>query len=70
MEQKENKYCFGLVKVGTKGQIVIPAKARKVFGIKEGNELLILGDEEKGLAIVRPELSTEIFNQIMGKVGK
>lgn len=49
------KYVFGLVSVGDKGQIVIPVKARKVFGIKPGDQLLVLGDEGRGLALMKQE---------------
>ena len=49
----KGKYMFGMVKVGDKGQIVIPAKARKVFDIKPGDNLVILGDEEAGIAIIK-----------------
>lgn len=48
----KGKHIFGMVKVGDKGQIVIPAKARKVFGIEPGDNLIILGDEAQGLAIL------------------
>ena len=41
----KGKHVFGMVKVGDKGQIVIPAKARKIFDIKPGDNLLVLGDE-------------------------
>ena len=44
-----------LVKVGEKGQIVIPAKARKIFDINAGDQLLVLGDEEQGIAIVKSD---------------
>ena len=37
--------------VGEKGQIVIPKQAREIFGIKPGDTLLILGDEQRGIAI-------------------
>lgn len=47
------KHMFGMVKVGDKGQIVIPAKARKVFDIKPGDSLIVLGDEEQGIAIIK-----------------
>ena len=46
------KHIFGMVKVGEKGQIVIPAKAREIFGIKAGDNLIVLGDENQGLAIL------------------
>lgn len=51
----KGKHVFGLVTVGDKGQIVIPAKARKVFDIKAGDQLLVLGDEKQGIAIIREE---------------
>lgn len=49
------KHVFGMVTVGDKGQIVIPAKARKVFGIRPGDQLLVLGDEGQGIAIIKGE---------------
>ena len=48
----KGKHIFGMVKVGDKGQIVIPAKARKLFHIEPGDNLIILGDEAQGLAII------------------
>lgn len=42
------KYVFGIAKVGERGQIVIPKKAREVFGIKTGNRLIVLGDTKQG----------------------
>ena len=49
------KHLFGMVTVGDKGQIVIPAKARKVFNISAGDQLVVLGDEQQGLAIIKSE---------------
>ncbi len=51
----KGKHIFGVVTVGEKGQIVIPAKARKVFDIKAGDRLVVLGDEGTGLAIMKSE---------------
>lgn len=48
----KGKHFFGMVKVGDKGQIVIPAKARKLFHIEPGDNLFILGDEAQGLAVI------------------
>ena len=47
------KHVFGVVKVGEKGQVVIPQRARKIFGIEPGDRLIVLGDESQGLAMVR-----------------
>ncbi|MGE6630648.1 helix-turn-helix domain-containing protein [Bacillus sp. NPDC077027] len=51
----KGKHIFGLVKVGERGQIVIPKKAREIFNICSGDSLLILGDEAQGIAIVKNE---------------
>ena len=49
----KGKHLFGIVKVGEKGQIVIPAKARKTFDIKIGDSLVVLGDEAQGIALIK-----------------
>ena len=49
----KGKHIFGMVKVGKKGQIVIPAKARKIFDIHPGDRLIILGDEGQGIAMIK-----------------
>ena len=54
-EKKSRKAIFGMVKMGEKGQIVIPKEAREMFGFKPGDMLLIIGDESQGLAIPRKE---------------
>jgi AbrB family looped-hinge helix DNA binding protein len=51
----KGKHLFGLVTVGDKGQIVIPAKARQLFDIHAGDQLVVLGDEAQGLAILKSE---------------
>ena len=51
----KGKHLFGVVTVGDKGQIVIPAKARKTFEIAYGDQLVVLGDEAQGLAIMKAE---------------
>lgn len=51
----KGKYVFGMTKVGEKGQIVIPAKARKIFDINPGDNLILLGDESQGIAIIKED---------------
>ena len=61
--KKENKERFIVsVKVGPKGQITIPKEAREMFDIKEGETLMVMGDKERGLAILKADL----FYNIMG----
>ena len=52
----KGKHLFGVVTVGDKGQVVIPAKARKLFDISPGDRLVVLGDESQGLAILKSEV--------------
>lgn len=42
-------------KVGSKGQIVIPIEARKMFNINPGDTVMVLGDKKRGLAIMKDE---------------
>ena len=56
------KHVFGLVRVGEKGQIVIPAKARTVFHIKPGDNLIVIGDESQGIALIREENLLELLH--------
>ncbi len=51
--QNGDKYIFGTVRVGEKGQIVIPKQSREIFDIKHGDTLLLLGDREQGIGIVK-----------------
>ncbi len=54
-KQLENRKFYGSITVSERGQIVIPAEARKDFNIKTGDKLLVLGDLEQGIAIVTVE---------------
>jgi AbrB family looped-hinge helix DNA binding protein len=64
MQQKDEKFIFGVVKVGDKGQIVIPKEARKVYDIKPGDALLLLGDKN-GMALVKTEIFQSAVDDIM-----
>ncbi len=57
------KYAW-TVKVGEKGQFVIPKEAREVFGIRPGDTLLLLGDIERGIAIPPKGALNEIHRRI------
>ena len=65
MDPKPKKDLFGTVKVGERGQIVIPKDARDQFDIKPGDTLLIIGRGNKGLAIVKPERMRELAHKIL-----
>ena len=69
MQEKDGKYIFGVVKVGDKGQIVIPKDARQVYGIKPGDALIMLGDE-RGIALRKTEIFQNAIDQAMGGLTK
>ena len=62
---KENRFIVS-VKVGPKGQITIPVEARNMFNIKEGDTLMVMGDSNRGLAL----LKADAFYKIMEEQGK
>ena len=65
---KAKRHIFGTAKVGEKGQIVIPKDARTLFGIQPGDTLLILGDEQTGIIVTKPDVietaAAQIFEQM------
>ena len=69
MEEKDGKYLFGVVKVGDKGQIVIPKEARNIYNVKPGDTLMLLGDK-KGMALLKTDIFQAIIDQAMGGLTK
>ncbi len=49
------KHLFGSVKVGERGQVVIPKEARELFGISPGDKLVVLGEDGQGIALCKEE---------------
>lgn len=64
----KGKHIFGTVKVGEKGQIVIPKEARKLFGIESGDTLLILGDDATGIIVTKPDVITDAAKKIFDEM--
>ncbi len=59
----EGKYAW-MVKIGEKGQFVIPKEAREIFDLQPGDEILVLGDREKGIAVLPKEKQQEFIRHI------
>ena len=59
----KGKHIFGMVRVGEKGQIVIPAKARKIFDIGPGDNLIVLGEEGQGIALIKEKSLLGLINR-------
>lgn len=70
MRKKEDRYYMSSVKLGPKGQIVIPKEARAMFGLEPGDTLVLLADTKKGIAIQTADklnpLLRRVFQQLPG----
>ncbi len=67
MNVPKGKYAW-IVKIGEKGQLVIPKEAREQFDLQPGDEILVLGDQERGIAIPpkakQQDFIKKIFNNL------
>lgn len=66
MQGPDGRHLFGVVKVGEKGQIVIPKEARDLFGIKPGSSLMVAADKN-GIALFHED--GEIFKAFCAVLG-
>lgn len=67
MNIRDGKYAW-MVKIGEKGQFVIPKEARELFSLQPGDEILVLGDRERGIAILPKEKQLDVMKQVLGSV--
>lgn len=71
MKIPEGHYIFGTVKVGERGQIIIPKEARDIFQIKAGDTMIVLGDEKWGIAVTKADVlekhAADVFSKIAGE---
>ena len=58
----KGKHIFGTTKINDRGQVVIPKKARELFGINDGDSLVVLGDEAEGIALIKAEIFEKRLN--------
>lgn len=70
MKSRDNGKYMSPVKVGPKGQIVIPKEVRDMFGIEPGDTLILLADAKKGIAIERMGFFTKIADAILSGKGR
>ena len=65
MKEIKNDRFIISVKVGPKGQITVPAEPRKMFDIKEGDTLMVMGDKERGIALIKAD---EFYKMMEGAI--
>lgn len=69
MKNPKGKYAW-TVKVGEKGQFVIPKEARELFNIHPGDTIIVLADEKKGIAIPPKTMFSKFAEHIFGNGDK
>ena len=63
-KKTKNDKFVGSVKVGPKGQIVIPKEAREMLNISTGDTLVLLADAKQGIAVQKYEVCEDFFEQV------
>ena len=61
------KHIFGMVTVGERGQVVLPKKCREIFQIKPGDKIIVLGDEQQGIAMIKADAIYSFHKMAMRK---
>ena len=67
MNIHEEKFAW-MVKIGEKGQFVIPKEARELFELHPGDDILVLGDKEKGIAILPKSKQEDYIKQVFSEI--
>ncbi len=67
MKKKNDRYFMSAVKIGPKGQIVIPKEARDLFGLEPGDSLVLMADAKKGIALQTMESLNPMLRMIFNK---
>ena len=60
----DERHYMSSVKIGPKGQIVIPKEAREMFGIEPGDTLVLLADKKRGIALQTVEKLNPLLRQV------
>ena len=66
-ESPKGKFAWS-VKIGEKGQFVIPKEARELFGLNPGDTVLLIGDAKRGIAIPTKAMQEKIVERAMGEI--
>ena len=64
----KGKHVFGTTKINDRGQVVIPKKARELFGINNGDSLVVLGDEAEGIALIKADIFEKRLNDTWNSI--
>lgn len=67
-ELDNEKHTFSTVKVGERGQIVIPKETRDMFSIKPGDNLIIFANKKTGIVIIKSDKIKEFAKKILENI--
>ena len=67
MNINDGKFAW-MVKIGEKGQFVIPKEARELFDFQPGDEILVLGDLDRGIAILPKAKQQDTIKQVFSEI--
>lgn len=67
MNVYNGKYAW-MVKIGERGQFVVPKEAREMFDLQPGDEILVLGDKERGIAVLPKTKQQDMIKQIFREI--
>lgn len=70
MAREKQKGFIATVKLGPKGQIVIPKEVRDMFGVGPGDSLILMAEPNKGIALQKQSVMLRIAETILGGGGK
>ena len=65
---QKGRHIFGTAKINDRGQVVIPKKARELFGINNGDSLVVLGDEAEGIALIKADIFEKRLNDTWNSI--
>lgn len=68
MPGPKGKHIFGTTKINDRGQVVIPKKARELFGINNGDSVVVLGDEAEGIALIKADIFEKRLNDTWNSI--
>jgi len=66
MKHERGRHIYGTVKVGERGQIVIPKEAREQFNIKPGDSLIVFGRRKRGIALIKADIMNNFIMKMFG----
>ena len=66
----DEQHFIASVKLGPKGQIVIPKEAREMFDLHSGDTLVLMADTQRGIALQTPDKLAPFLRKVFDGLPK